>query len=99
MDRARYLAYSETEFVLSVSIGLAVQTDLTRIQPAHNAFRFYRLAVWPDLFGGYSVAREWGRIGSPGKLRLDCYESEEQALDALDRLVRAKHRRGYRAAA
>ena len=72
---------------------------LIRIEPARNAFRFYRLAVWPDLFGGYSLAREWGRIGSPGKLRLDCYESEEQALDALDRLVRAKHRRGYRAAA
>lgn len=72
---------------------------LIRIEPARNAFRFYRLAVWPDLFGGYSLAREWGRIGSPGKLRLDSYESEEQAMAALDRLVHAKGRRGYRAAA
>jgi predicted DNA-binding WGR domain protein len=72
---------------------------LIRIEPARNAFRFYRLAVWPDLFGGYSLAREWGRIGSAGKLRLDSYESEEQAIAALDRLVHAKCRRGYRAAA
>ncbi len=72
---------------------------LIRIEPARKAFRFYRLAVWPDLFGGYSLAREWGRIGSPGKLRLDSYDSQAEAENALDRLVHAKCRRGYRAAA
>ena len=30
---------------------------LHRIDPARNAFRFYRLALWPDLFGGVSLAR------------------------------------------
>lgn len=76
-----------------------MQTALTRIDPGRNAFRFYRLALWPDLFGGVSVAREWGRIGSPGKLRCDAYASAEEAGRALERLARAKRKRGYREAA
>ena len=75
-----------------------MDTTLHRIDPARNAFRFYRLALWPDLFGGVSLAREWGRLGQPGKLRLDPFESAEEAGRALERLERAKHRRGYREA-
>ena len=73
-----------------------MEQELLRIDPAQDAFRFYRLALWPDLFGGVSLAREWGRIGQPGKLRLDRYESEDQAGRALHRLAAAKRRRGYR---
>ena len=76
-----------------------MDTALTRIDPDRNAFRFYRLALWPDLFGGVSVARAWGRIGSPGKLRCDLYPSAEEAGRALERLARAKRKRGYREAA
>lgn len=75
-----------------------METALIRIDPARNAFRFYRLALWPDLFGGYSVAREWGRIGSPGRVRCDAYSSAEEAGRALERLAQAKRRRGYREA-
>ena len=73
-----------------------MDTTLHRIDPARDAFRFYRLALWPDLFGGVSLAREWGRLGQPGKLRLDPFESAEEAGRALERLSRAKRRRGYR---
>lgn len=73
-----------------------MDTDLVRIDPAANCFRFYRLAVWPDLFGGVSLARAWGRIGQPGKLRLDAHPDAESAETARARLVRAKRRRGYR---
>ena len=69
---------------------------LQRIDPKRNALRFYRLALWPNLFGGVSLAREWGRIGSPGKLRCDAYANAEEAGRALERLVRAKRKRGYR---
>ncbi len=69
---------------------------LIRIDPGSNAYRFYWLALWPDLFGGVSLAREWGRIGQPGKLRLDRYDSEQSAGRALARLAAAKRRRGYR---
>ena len=70
---------------------------LIRIDPERDAYRFYALGLWPDLFGGVSLAREWGRIGQPGKLRLDHFDSEEQAGRALTRLATAKRRRGYRA--
>jgi len=33
------------------------QAALTRIRPERNEWRFYRLAVWPDLFGRALLAR------------------------------------------
>jgi predicted DNA-binding WGR domain protein len=69
---------------------------LTRIRPERNEWRFYRLAVWPDLFGHALLARNWGRIGTGGRLRLDPYPDPGAALNALARLARAKRRRGYR---
>jgi predicted DNA-binding WGR domain protein len=39
-----------------------------KIVPAKKQARFYRLAIWPDLFGGFSLAREYGRIGKAGVL-------------------------------
>ena len=35
--------------------------------------RFYVLAIEPTLFGDTAVVREWGRIGSLGRRRLDLY--------------------------
>ena len=29
------------------------------------------MAVWPDLFGRALLARQWGRIGTQGCVRLD----------------------------
>ena len=38
------------------------------IDPEKNKWRFYHLDVQPDLFGGWSLVREWGRIGRAGKV-------------------------------
>jgi predicted DNA-binding WGR domain protein len=72
------------------------QAALIRIEPARNAWRFYRMAVLPDLFGRALLARQWGRIGAPGRVRLDPYPDAGAAINALARLARAKRRRGYR---
>jgi predicted DNA-binding WGR domain protein len=40
---------------------------LHRIDPARNMRRFYRLDMQPGLFGGFAVAKEWGRIGARGR--------------------------------
>jgi predicted DNA-binding WGR domain protein len=69
---------------------------LTRIRPERNEWRFYRMAVWPDLFGRALLARNWGRLGAGGRLRLDPYPDAGAAVNALARLARAKRRRGYR---
>ena len=41
---------------------------LTRIDPARNMARFYTMALQPTLFGEWAPLREWGRIGSAGRL-------------------------------
>jgi predicted DNA-binding WGR domain protein len=68
---------------------------LRRIDPERDMFRFYRLDVQPDLFGGWTFIREWGRIGRPGTVRTLPCPSEAEALAALERQRRAKERRGY----
>jgi predicted DNA-binding WGR domain protein len=69
---------------------------LRRIDPARNMARFYRLSSAPSLFGDICVVREWGRIGRPGRIRIDLYEKVQQAAAARHVLERTKRRRGYR---
>lgn len=69
---------------------------LTRIEPEHNMRRSYRVFLQPDLFGGCSLIREWGRIGNHGgQSRTDRYPNEGHAVDALLALASLKMRRGY----
>lgn len=68
---------------------------LTRIDPALNMRRFYRLALQPDLFGGCTLIREWGRIGRGGQIKRETFASEARAVDALIEMQRRKARRGY----
>jgi predicted DNA-binding WGR domain protein len=68
---------------------------LRRVDEARNMARFYRLDVQPDLFGGCSFIREWGRIGSSGTVRVLHFSSEAEALAALERQRSLKERRGY----
>jgi predicted DNA-binding WGR domain protein len=72
------------------------QASLTRIRPELNEWRFYRMEVWPDLFGCALLARQWGRIGTQGRVRLDPHPDPGAAINALAQLARAKRRRGYR---
>lgn len=68
---------------------------LHRIDPARNMARFYRLTSTPSLFGDICVVREWGRIGRPGRMRIDLYGKVEEAIGARLALERSKRRRGY----
>ena len=71
------------------------RASLARIHPELNEWRFYRLEVWPDLFGRALLMRHWGRIGVQGRMRLDPHPDPGAAVNALARLVRSKTRRGY----
>lgn len=68
---------------------------LTRIDAASNMRRFYRLTLQPDLFGGCTLLREWGRIGQGGQLKREEFENEGMAVDALLALHQRKGRRSY----
>ena len=68
---------------------------LRRIEPARNMRRFYLMQVQPDLFGGASLIREWGRIGSAGRVLVEHHADEGEAVTALLTMARVKTRRGY----
>lgn len=69
---------------------------LTKKNPEKNQRRFYGLHLAPTLFGGWSVVREWGRIGSQGTIKTDFFDSEDEALEAMEDLKGKKLKRGYR---
>ena len=72
------------------------KVHIERREPQHNRHRFYRMYVQPDLFGGCTLYREWGRIGTAGRQMRELFDDEGQAIDALMTLCRKKRRRGYR---
>ncbi|MBI6629431.1 WGR domain-containing protein [Pontibaca salina] len=72
-----------------------MQTYLEKIDIARNQARFYRMIVMPDLFGDWTLYREWGRIGQGGQIRRDHFASEDQAIAAMLALEEGKRRRGY----
>ena len=69
----------------------AEAATLVRTLPERDEHRYYRLEVWPDLFGRALLVCRWGRIGTPGCHRLDPHPDPGAAINAL-----AKRRRGYR---
>lgn len=69
---------------------------LTRIEPDENAYRYYSLAITPNLFGGFALARTWGRIGQSSTVRIELYETESAAIGALARWRDRKQLKGYR---
>ena len=73
----------------------AVTASLVRICDELNQWRYYRMEIWPDLFGRALLVRQWGRIGTEGRRRLDPYPDPGAAINALAALLRAKRRRGY----
>lgn len=57
--------------------------DMTRIDTANNARRFYRMEIMPGLFGDWSL------------VRVDWFEDEKTAKDARFDIQMQKAKRGY----
>lgn len=70
-------------------------TELRRVDPERNMARFYLLTIQPTLFGGVSLIRNWGRIGTCGQVKIETYDRPDDAHRAYRRLERVKRRRGY----
>jgi predicted DNA-binding WGR domain protein len=49
----------------------------------------------PDLFGRALLVRQWGRVGTEGRRRLDPHPDPGAAINALADILLAKRRRGY----
>ena len=68
---------------------------LHRIDLDRNMRRFYELSVQPTLFGGASLVRTWGRIGTAGQSRIETFDHPSDTAAAFSCLERTKRRRGY----
>jgi len=67
-----------------------------RLDAAKNMARYYRLAIEPTLFGSICLVRNWGRVGTRGKQRIEFFDDENQALRLFLKILKRKRRRGYR---
>ena len=82
--------------LVPIQLPLFAETaSLVRIRPALNEWRYYRMEVWPDLFGRALLVRQWGRIGTEGRRRLDPHPDPGAAINALADILQVKRRRGY----
>jgi predicted DNA-binding WGR domain protein len=68
--------------------------DLMGIDASDNTYRYYRMEIMPGPFGDWSLVREWGRIGQPGRVRVDCCDTEAAAKDARFDILMKKAKRG-----
>lgn len=71
---------------------------LTRLDPTRNMARFYLLAMEQDLFNGIALVRNWGRIGTRGRLRIELFRSRQDAGVRLAAIANRKVKRGYQVA-
>ncbi len=63
--------------------------------PAKGPPRFYRVAVEYNLFGEYSVTREWGQRGTTGTRLLVWFSNLREACIAAEHWRKRAGRRGY----
>jgi predicted DNA-binding WGR domain protein len=68
---------------------------LENVSPDENRFRFYVLSIDETLFGDVALVREWGRIGTNGRRRLDLFDDRVRAISSLEDWLERKRRRGY----
>lgn len=65
------------------------------IDPERNMARFYSMSVQPTLFGEWALLREWGRIGSAGRLVQRQFASEQEAALAMAAHLKVRLTHGY----
>jgi predicted DNA-binding WGR domain protein len=62
----------------------------------HKAPRFYHLFLQQDLLEGWTLVKEWGTQGSPGRVTHEHFSTREAAERALLESRDGQINRGYR---
>lgn len=73
-----------------------MKAHLEKHDPSQNIARYYRMSVLPNLFGEWTLHREWGRTGRGGQTRMDLFQSQDEAEQGLLKIEAAKRKRAYR---
>jgi predicted DNA-binding WGR domain protein len=53
---------------------------LEKRDPEKNMYRFCAMHINQTIFGDWALIREWGRIGSPGTVLEQWFDTEEDAI-------------------
>lgn len=69
---------------------------MERHDTQNDMHRFYQLFVTPGLFDDWSLVKEWGRVGSPGIVRKEWFNTQDEAVVAGNKLCTVKYKKGYR---
>lgn len=57
--------------------------------------RYYQLVLQEDLLEGWTLVREWGQQGSPGRVKRDHFATRDEAQHALLLVRAAQTKRGF----
>ena len=68
---------------------------LQRLNPSNGRLAYYDIQIQRDLFGHWSVIREWGRAGSPGTVRQVAFETHEGATTSMTSWLNQLTAKGY----
>lgn len=60
-----------------------------------NKHRFYSIHIAKTIFGDWALIKEWGRIGSPGTVREEWFDDENQAINQAIIIVKKRLKNGY----
>jgi predicted DNA-binding WGR domain protein len=66
-----------------MSHGSVSTLVLHRVDAACNMARFYAMSIEPTLFDGRSLVRNWGRMGTRGRYKIELFEDEAAAESAM----------------
>jgi len=70
-----------------------------QLQPTEaGVIRFVHLILQEDLMGGWTLIRETGKQGSPGTIKREQYDSQDQAINAMMKWRDKNLSRGYKIA-
>ncbi len=68
---------------------------LQRPESEDDPARFYQLILQPDLLGGATLIRQWGRLGERGAHKKIPFQSLEEAQQELETLRKRLQEQGY----
>jgi predicted DNA-binding WGR domain protein len=66
-----------------------------RYRPQENSYREYQVSYQPSLWEPHAGQRVWGRRGNKKRLLDQRFETQEEALDWLRKMIQRRLKKGY----
>jgi predicted DNA-binding WGR domain protein len=70
--------------------------EMWKVVPKENCFRRYKISEQLNLFGGYDLVLEWGRIGATARCKQETCCSIAELATRREEIIQKRRRHGYR---